>query len=164
MILLKQLPRKAVEKSLLVNDMTAAPKDPAPAKVKPRSLIPFPRVGRSRSAAQSTPQATNTFSQSAGRERSGTDPCCSSCRICNKNSDVGLTGLREFKRHLIPFPRVGKRQSLIPFPRVGRSHQYVNYPVDEASPEAGNSPDVDTGMFVGSENDIMVPVFNIQGT
>jgi len=29
--------------------------------------------------------------------------------------------LREGKRHLIPFPRVGKRQSLIPFPRVGKA-------------------------------------------
>ena len=34
---------------------------------------------------------------------------------------VGYQGLREGKRHLIPFPRVGKRQSLIPFPRVGKS-------------------------------------------
>jgi len=29
--------------------------------------------------------------------------------------------VKELKRNLIPFPRVGKRQSLIPFPRVGRS-------------------------------------------
>ena len=29
--------------------------------------------------------------------------------------------LTEIKRHLIPFPRVGKRQRLIPFPRVGRA-------------------------------------------
>lgn len=33
--------------------------------------------------------------------------------------------LREFKRHLIPFPRVGKRQSLIPFPRVGRGSHFL---------------------------------------
>ncbi len=32
-----------------------------------------------------------------------------------------ITELREYKRHLIPFPRVGKRQTLIPFPRVGRA-------------------------------------------
>lgn len=36
------------------------------------------------------------------------------------------------KRHLIPFPRVGKRQSLIPFPRVGRSGYFGIYPNDEA--------------------------------
>jgi hypothetical protein len=30
----------------------------------------------------------------------------------------------DIKRHLIPFPRVGKRQNLIPFPRVGRAGYY----------------------------------------
>lgn len=72
--------------------------------------------------------------------------------------------MREFKRHLIPFPRVGKRQSLIPFPRVGRSQQYLNYPADDVSSEVGNVPEVDfAGIFVGSENE-MVPVFDMQGT
>jgi len=41
-----------------------------------------------------------------------------------------ITELREYKRHLIPFPRVGKRQTLIPFPRVGRAFLATN-PADD---------------------------------
>jgi len=61
-----------------------------------KSLIPFPRVGRSRQMP-------------------------SRGLLPSSWSLDGYQGLREGKRHLIPFPRVGKRQSLIPFPRVGKS-------------------------------------------
>lgn len=38
----------------------------------------------------------------------------------------------DIKRHLIPFPRVGKRQNLIPFPRVGRAGYYQGlFPTDD---------------------------------
>lgn len=53
----------------------------------------------------------------------------------DKLTFVGYQGLREGKRHLIPFPRVGKRQSLIPFPRVGKSFREPQEFDDDAIPE-----------------------------
>ena len=51
----------------------------------------------------------------------------------DKLTFVGYQGLREGKRHLIPFPRVGKRQSLIPFPRVGKSFREPEELDDDAA-------------------------------
>lgn len=122
----------------------------APQVIKSQSLIPFPRVGRSRSTVMQ-PIGGGGSSEEMGfnynrptnmmvnwrpypRERDGNghaikDNIKKVIRWNNKNNNVDL---REFKRHLIPFPRVGKRQSLIPFPRVGRSRFFPNEDDEES--------------------------------
>jgi len=48
--------------------------------------------------------------------------------------------LAEAKRHLIPFPRVGKRPSLIPFPRVGKRASLIPFPRVGKRPSLVPSP------------------------
>ncbi|XP_046643370.1 uncharacterized protein LOC124328565 isoform X2 [Daphnia pulicaria] len=100
-----------------------------PQILKSQSLIPFPRVGRSRSSF---------IANAVGSARSGGagNPMMMSSRsnanVKSPNNWMMLMFLyyaqkknnADIKRHLIPFPRVGKRQNLIPFPRVGRAGYY----------------------------------------
>ncbi|XP_057380204.1 uncharacterized protein LOC130702536 [Daphnia carinata] len=89
-----------------------------PQILKSQSLIPFPRVGRSRSAfiANAIGSSARGTMLNLGSNNNN--------KPSNWMNNVDLT----VKRHLIPFPRVGKRQSLIPFPRVGRSRYFGQYP------------------------------------
>ena len=111
---------------------------------KPQSLIPFPRVGRSRPM----PNRVGLLSASWPFNGDGNKIVVFNClltslaTLCSRQDDGRVKHnrknllqiwqcvnyllqeyqeLREGKRHLIPFPRVGKRQSLIPFPRVGKA-------------------------------------------
>ncbi|KAI9557873.1 hypothetical protein GHT06_014625 [Daphnia sinensis] len=91
-----------------------------PQILKSQSLIPFPRVGRSRSAfiANAIGSSARGAMLNVGSNNNNNN------KPNNWMNNVDLT----VKRHLIPFPRVGKRQSLIPFPRVGRSGYFGLWP------------------------------------
>ena len=119
---------------------------------KRQSLIPFPRVGRSRSITANNKlpliSASRTF-QWDGKFFICL-PHLSSCsrRVFDSITiDTHLIDLREGKRHLIPFPRVGKRQSLIPFPRVGRNDPFRDYS------DLIKQEDDDTSMIAGDISD-----------
>lgn len=113
--------------------------------LKSQSLIPFPRVGRSRaeflqsmanlneglggSMINTKPNMAALWGAYQQRQRDGNgQPFKDNTKKVIRWNVKNNVDLREFKRHLIPFPRVGKRQSLIPFPRVGRSHFF---PMDD---------------------------------
>ncbi len=112
-----------------------------PQLLKSQSLIPFPRVGRSRSSfLQSMGSSGGGGGSSEGGGNGKPNMALANwgngqqlpvknnvnkvIRNWNLRNNVDLRS--EIKRHLIPFPRVGKRQSLIPFPRVGRSRFFPN--------------------------------------
>jgi hypothetical protein len=119
---------------------------------KRQSLIPFPRVGRSRSITANNKlpliSASRTF-QWDGKSFI----CLLHLLSCSRRVfdsitiDTHLIDLREGKRHLIPFPRVGKRQSLIPFPRVGRNDPFRDYS------DLIKEEDDDTSMTAGDISD-----------
>ena len=125
----------------------------APQVLKSQSLIPFPRVGRSRSSA---------FQSIAGMEGGGGGGMKSASnwgnglpnikdnikKVIQWNLRNNVDLRSEIKRHLIPFPRVGKRQSLIPFPRVGRSRFF---PTDDEEGGAQSAEDSPSPVFNGNE-------------
>ncbi|EFX87169.1 hypothetical protein DAPPUDRAFT_312704 [Daphnia pulex] len=112
--------RIAIIHSLVLVVIYLAYSDAAPPQIlKSQSLIPFPRVGRSRSSF---------IANAVGSARSGGagNPMMmgSGGNANGKSPNNWMMNNADIKRHLIPFPRVGKRQNLIPFPRVGRAGYY----------------------------------------
>lgn len=151
-----------VEKKVFWLVFTAAPQ-----LLKSQSLIPFPRVGRSRADFLQSMASINNEGGGGGsslintkpnmaaiwgayqRQRDGNgQPIKDNTKKVIRWNVKNNVDLREFKRHLIPFPRVGKRQSLIPFPRVGRSQLHF-YPLDE-----------DEGVVLSAE-DSLTPIYPI---
>nr|CAH0106740.1 unnamed protein product [Daphnia galeata] len=103
-----------------------------PQILKSQSLIPFPRVGRSRSSF---------IANSAGSARSGA--AGGNANIKNSNNWMMVGYNLNFW--------VGKRQNLIPFPRVGRSGYYQGFfPNDD-------DEGISTQQFALSDEDLQGP-------